>query len=236
MNAVCIISARGGSKGVPRKNIRKLGDKPLIAHSIDIAKNSKLFKYVIVSTDDKRIASIAKKYGAYVPFMRPKRLALDTTPLESVLIHALKKLKSIGLDFETFVIRDCTVPFIDEKDMKGAMKLFEKSNCDGVFAAIRAHPNPYFGMMEINSRGYLQISKSLKNDITRRQNAPTVYAIDGLFILKVDKFLKTRKIFMSKTIPYEITKAHGHMIDFPIDFKIAEYLYNLKKESLLDKY
>jgi CMP-N,N'-diacetyllegionaminic acid synthase len=229
MNAICIISARGGSKGVPYKNIKKLGDKPLIAHSIETAKNSKLFKYVIVSTDDKKIASIAKKYGAYVPFMRPKKLALDSTPLESVLLYTVKKLKSMKLDFDTFMIKDCTVPFIDEKDMQGAMRLFKKSNCNGVFAAIRAHPNPYFGMMEINSNGYLQISKSLKQTITRRQNAPVVYAIDGLYILKVDIFLKTSKIFMSKTLPYEITKDHGHMIDFPIDFKLAECLNDLKK-------
>ena len=229
MNAICIISARGGSKGVPYKNIQKLGNKPLIAHSIETAKNSKLFKHVIVSTDDKKIASIAKKYGAYVPFMRPKKLALDSTPLESVLVYTVKKLKSMKLDFDTFMIKDCTVPFIDEKDMQGAMRLFKKSNCDGVFAAIRAHPNPYFGMMEIDSKGYLQISKSLKQNITRRQNAPVVYAIDGLYILKVDRFLKTSKIFMSKTLPYEITKAHGHMIDFPIDFKLAECLNDLKK-------
>lgn len=229
MSAICIISARGDSKGITGKNIKKLGNIPLIAHSIQTAIDSKLFKHVIVSTDDKKTASIAKRYGAYVPFMRPKKLALDSTPLESVLIYVIKKLKSMNLDFDTFTIKDCTVPFIDEKDMIGAMRLFKKSNCDGVFAAIRAHPNPYFGMMEINSKGYLQISKSLKNDITRRQNAPIVYAIDGLYILKVDKFLKTGKIFTSKTIPYEIAKAHGHMIDFPIDFKIAECLIHLKK-------
>jgi len=227
MNAICIISARGKSKGIPQKNIQKLGGKPLIAHSIETAINSKLFKHVIVSTEDEKIASIAKQYGAEIPFMRPKRLALDSTPLEYVLIYVLKKLKSMDLDFDTFAIKDCTVPFIDEKDMKGAMKLFEKSNCDGVFAAIRAHPNPYFGMMEINSKGYIQISKPLKNDITRRQNAPHVFDIDGLYILKVNRFLKTTKIFMSQTISYEITKVHGHMIDF----KIAECIYNLKKES-----
>ncbi len=228
MTAVCIISARGGSKGIPRKNIRKLGGKSLIVHSIETALKSKLFTKVIVSTEDKKIATIAKKYGAEVPFMRPKKLAQDSIPLEPVLIYTLKKLKTMGQVFDTFAIKDCTVPFIDEKDLKGAMKLFKKSNCNGVFTAIRAHPNSYFGMMEINTKGYLQISKSLKKNITRRQDAPIVYDIDGLYILKVDKFLKTKKIFMPKTIPYEISKIHGHMIDFPVDFEIAECIYKLK--------
>ena len=230
MNAICIIFARGGSKGVPNKNIRILGNKPLIAHSIESAINSKVFQEVIVSTEDEKIAKIAKKFGASVPFMRPKKLATDNIPLEPVLIHVLKKLKQMKLSFDTIAIRDCTVPFIDEKDLRGAMKLFKKSNCNGVFAAIRAHPNPYFGMMEINSKGYLQISKPLKKNITRRQDVPIVYDIDGLFILKIEAFLKTKNIFLSKTIPYEISKMHGHMIDFPIDFKIAESIHKLKKE------
>ena len=234
MKSICIICARSGSKGVPNKNIRILGSDPLITHSIKSALASKIFNHVIVNTDNIEIAKIAKKYGAEVPFMRPKKLAQDSTSLESVLIHGIKKLKSLRFEFDNFTIRDCTVPFIDEHDIKGAMQLFKKSNCDGVFAAIKAHPNPYFGMYELNSKGYLRISKSLKKEITRRQNAPIVYDIDGLYILNVKKFLETGRIFTEKNLPYEIPKSHGHMIDFEIDFKIAECLYNLRKQSLLN--
>ena len=95
MKPVCIIPARGGSKGVIKKNIRHIGGKPLIYYTIKSALDSKIFSHVIVSTEDKKIAAIAKKYGAEVPFVRPKSLAVDNTPLEPVLLHTIKKTKFI---------------------------------------------------------------------------------------------------------------------------------------------
>ena len=94
MKSLCFIAARGGSKGVPRKNIRMLGNKPLIAHTIEKSLDSKIFSNVIVSTEDNEIAGIAKKFGAEVPFMRPKKLALDTTSMVEVMIHGINKLHS----------------------------------------------------------------------------------------------------------------------------------------------
>ena len=123
---ICIIPARAGSKGVQKKNIRTIGGKPLISYTIKSALDSKIFSHVIVSTDDKKIAAIAKKCGAEVPFMRPKYLATDNIPLEPVLLHTIKKLNSSGIFFDIFVLRDCTVPFIDANDMKGAIKLLKK--------------------------------------------------------------------------------------------------------------
>ena len=96
---VCIIPARGGSKVVPKKNIRLIAGKPLIYYTIKSALESKIFSHVIVSTEDKKIASIAKKYGAEVPFMRPTNLATDRTAMEPVLLHAIKKLNSLPLDY-----------------------------------------------------------------------------------------------------------------------------------------
>ena len=227
---VCIIPARGGSKGVPKKNIRLIAGKPLISYTIESALKSKIFSHVIVSTEDKKTAAIAKKYGAEVPFMRPKYLAADNTPLEPVLLHAIEKLNSLGIFFEIFVLRDCTVPFIDVNDMKGAIKLLKKSDCYSICASVKAHPNPYFQMWELDKKGFLKISKTMNKTITRRQDAPTVYIIDGLFVLWTKKFLKRRKILPSKMLPYEISKEHGHMIDFEFDFKVAELLFNHKKK------
>ena len=228
MKPICFIPARGDSKEIPRKNIKPLGGKPLIAHTIESALRSNIFDHVIVSTDDQEIAQVSKQNGAEIPFMRPKELANDTTSTDAVLLHGIKQLYSLGYQFEILVLRDCTVPFITEDDMKGAIEVLQKSGCDGVFAAIKAHPNPYFGMMEINSKGYLEISKSLDRQITRRQDAPVVYEVDGLFVINVKRFLCNEKMFTSKILPYEISKEHGHMIDFEFDFKIAELLCNDK--------
>ena len=112
--------------------------------------------------------------------------------------------------------------------MKNALDLFCKTECDAVFAAIRAHPSPYFGMMEIQEDGYLVKSKIPKSDVTRRQDAPIVYNVDGMFILNVEHFLKTKKISSGRIIPYEITKEHGHMLDFEFDFRVAELLIEKK--------
>ncbi|MDC0884181.1 acylneuraminate cytidylyltransferase family protein [Nitrosopumilus sp.] len=232
LKPICIIPARGGSKGVKRKNIRVLGKKPLISHTIKSALESDLFQDVIVSTEDAEIAEIAEKYNAKIPFMRPKKLAKDATTTEEVLLHTIKELRDLKYDFNTIMLRDCTVPFIDIQDMKKALQIFYKNKCDAVFASIKAHPNPYFGMMEIKKNGYLVQSKIPKSNVTRRQDSPIVYNVDGMFILNVKHFLKTKKISSGKIIPFEITKEHGHMIDFEFDFKIAELLVNSRKNKI----
>jgi len=224
MKPICFIPARGGSKNIKRKNIRLLGNKPLIAYSIESALASKLFSHIVISTEDEEIARIAMEYGAEVPFVRPKKYALDNTSNDEVLYRGLLELQKLGFTFEVVMLRDCTVPFIDENDMEGALNLLEKSDCDAVFGAIKAHPNPYFGMMEMDSNDFLVQSKVSNQLITRRQDAPIVYDIDGMFVVKSQQFLKSKKIISGKIMPYEISKEHGHMIDFEFDFKVAELL------------
>ena len=112
MNVVCIIPARGGSKGVPKKNIKKINGKPLLGYVIESALKSKIFSHVVVSTEDNEIAKIAKKFGADVPFKRPKSLASDYAPMDKVLLHAVKTLYKLDYDFDIFVWRDATTPFI----------------------------------------------------------------------------------------------------------------------------
>ena len=229
MKVVCIINARGNSKGLPGKNIRMFGDKPLIAHTIESAINSKICDRVVVSTDDEEIAEISREYGAETPFMRPKDLANEFVHPEKSLVHAVEEIISSGYQFDITVMRDCTEPFIDEDDIINAVELLKKTNsCYGVQAVHKAHPNPYFGMVELNSHGYLESSKIPDKPITRRQDAPIVYARAGLFVYFTDKLLKERKMFTPHLIPYEIPQEHSYMIDNEIDFKIAEIFYNLK--------
>ncbi|MCV0366623.1 acylneuraminate cytidylyltransferase family protein [Nitrosopumilus sp.] len=228
MKPICFIGARGGSKGVPRKNIRKIAGKPLIAYTIQSALKSKLFSHVFVSTEDKEIASIAKKSGAEVPFSRPKHLATSQIGFAPVLFHGIKKLFSLGYDFETLVLRDCTAPFIRNIDMENTIKLLEEKKPHAVFGVYRQHFNPYFNMFELNSHGFLKLSKTKGNRPRSRQEAPPIYQMTGLDTFNVEKFLKYKKIILPKILPYEIPPETGIMIDTELEFKTVEMIIQKK--------
>ncbi len=221
---ICIIGARGGSKGVPRKNIRKLYNKPLIGHTIESALSTKIFDHVVVSTEDKEIAKISKKFGAEIPFMRPKKLATDKSGMLDVLLHALKKFEMLNYQCDILVSRDCTVPFIRKKDIVMAVNLLKKQKSDAVFGVYKQHLNPYFNMVEKRSNGYLKISKKPGGSIKRRQDAPIVYQLNGLMIFNTKQFLKYKNAFMPKILPYEIPPATGLMIDTEAEFQFAEMI------------
>ena len=224
MKPICIIAARGGSKGVPNKNIRLLGKKPLIAHTIESAIKSKLFSSVIVSTENKKITNIAKKYGATVPFYRPKKLATDNASMDDVLLDVIKKLKLLEYEFEVVVNRDCTAPFIQNSDIKASINLLDRKKCDAVVAGYNTHLNPYFNMMEKNASGYLEFSKKSKKKIESRQNAPVVYQLTGLQTFNVKQFLKYKRIYMPKILPFEVLPETGLMIDTEFEFQIANQI------------
>ena len=225
---VCFIGARGGSKGVPNKNIRRMGDKPLIAHTIESALSSNLFSHTIVSTENEKIAKIAKKYGASIPFLRPKKLATDNASFNDVLLHGINQLKLLKICPEIIVIRDCTVPFITNKIIKNSIILLKKEKCDVVCSAYRQHHNPYFNMMEKKNNGFLKFSKKMPHKIKNRQEAPVVYQLNGLFVIDVKKFLKHKTIVMPKILPYEIPAEMGLMIDTEFEFQIADMIAKKK--------
>ena len=224
MKPICVIAARGGSKRVPKKNIKMLAGKPLIAYTIESALDSNIFGSVVVSTEDNEIARVSKRFGAEVPFMRPKNLATDTATTDDVLIHSVKKLRSLGHKFEIMVNRDCTVPFIASKDIRHSIKLLKEKNCDIVCGVYRQHHNPYFNMMEPNSKGFLRFSKTQGMKNTNRHNMPTVFQLNGLAVFYIEKLLKYRKLYMPKALPYEISPETGFMIDTEFEFKVAEMI------------
>jgi len=228
MKPICLIAARGGSKGVPRKNIRMLLKKPLIAYTIEKSLDSGIFSHVIVSTEDEEIAKISKQYGAEIPFLRPKNLAKDTTGMADVMIHAVTKLNSLNYNFDVFVNRDCTVPFIQNKDISSSIKLLKKTNCDAVYGVYVQHFNPYFNMMEIGKNGYLEFSKKMKVKPTRRQDAPKVFQLNGFFTYNTKRFLKFKNQYPPKGLPIEIPPETGIMIDTELEFKIVEMMMKQK--------
>lgn len=227
-NIICHIAARGGSKGVVNKNTRLLGKKPLIAYSIETALDSDVFDHVIVSTEDNKIAKIAKEFGAEVPFMRPKYLATDSASMSNVIEHTILKLRKLGFSIDTIVNRDCTVPFISSKDILGALSLFHKTSCDLVCSVYKQHHNPYFNMVEKNKHGFLRFSKKSNIKIQTRQSAPEVFQLNGLFVINACRFMKYKKIYMPKILPYDIPIERGLMIDTEFEFKIAEFIVEKK--------
>ena len=228
MKTICFIAARGGSKGVPRKNIRPLLKKPLIAHTIEKSLDSEIFSHVVVSTEDPEIAKISKQYGAEVPFMRPKNLAQDKTGMAEVMIHGINKIQSMGYKFDFFVNRDCTVPFIRNSDIKSSIKLIKKTNCDAVYGVYVQHFNPYFNMMEMSQKGFLEFSKKMKVKPTRRQDAPKVFQLNGFFTYNTKRFLKFKNQYPPKGLPLEIPAETGIMIDTELEFKIVEMMMKQK--------
>ena len=228
LKSICFIGARGGSKGVRGKNIRRMGNMPLIAHTIKTSLESGIFKHVIVSTENNEIARIAKKYGAEVPFVRPKKLATDTAGMVDVMVHGINELKEQGYNFDILVNRDCTVPFMRNIDVKGAITLLNRKKCDAVYGVYKQHFNPYFNMMEMNSNGFLKLSKKMKERPKSRQESPIVYQLNGLFVYDVEKLLKYKTAILPKSLPYEIPLESGLMIDTELEFKIAEMMLKHK--------
>ena len=174
-----------------------------------------------------KIAKIAKKYGAEVPFLRPKRLAGDNTPMHMVLEHSIKKLFSLGYIFEVFIFRDCTVPFISNKSIIGAIKLLNKKKCGLVMGVYNQHLNPYYNILEKDSKGFLKVCKKPKKILRSRQEAPTVYQGNGLFVYNVKKFLQSNTAsgnHQAKAIPYEIPNETGLMIDTEFEFNLAKLM------------
>ena len=224
MKPICFIGARGGSKGVPGKNTRLLAGKPLISYTIESALKSNIFQAVVVSTEDENIMKIAKSYGAEVPFIRPKELATDDASMDDVAVHGIRNLYSLGYKFDILVNRDCTVPFIRNEDIANSIRLLETKKCDAVYGVYKQHLNPYFNLMEPDSEGFLKVSKKLPKEIKRRQEAPVVYQVNGLFAIYTEKLLEYKSFDVPRVLPYEIPPETGLMIDTEFEFQIAEMI------------
>lgn len=232
MNVVAIICARGGSKGVPRKNIRLLRGKPLIVHTIEVAGKCKLIDRVIVSTDDPEIAKIASVNGAEIPFMRPKELALDNAPKLPVLEHAIHFLESKLAYFPDIIVDlDPTSPLRTEKDIENCIRMVEEEGVDNVFSVTEARRNPYFNMVEIINNK-VQLVKKPTRPLSGRQEAPRVYDMNAsIYVWKRDALMNNVSIFLEHTKVYIMPKW-AMDIDNETDFEFVEFI--LKKEGCMN--
>ena len=224
-----IITARGGSKSIPRKNIKDLGGKPLIVWTIEAAKNSGIFDRIILSTDDEEIAEVSKKFGAEVPFMRPAELAEDTTPHMPVLKHAVKWLKqNENYEPDYVAILQPTAPFREPRHFKEAFELLEKTDADSVLGVreIPLHFNPAWAY-RADENNFLKLFVSegpLKKRIMRRQNLSPAYTHNGaVYIFKTGLLFGSEPNFYGeKVVPYVMDAASSVNIDGVDDWEEAE--------------
>ncbi|MDD5168739.1 MAG: acylneuraminate cytidylyltransferase family protein [Syntrophales bacterium] len=221
---LCVIPARGGSKGVPRKNIKHLAGKPLIAYSIEQAMQSSYIDRVIVSTEDEEIAAIAKKYGAEVPFLRPVELAGDDISTIDVLLHAMDWIEKQGkYPFDILTLLHTTAPLRWVSDIDACIKLLIDTTADNVFSVADAHRNPYFNMVECDAEGKIKLVK--KSTFSTRQAAPKVYDLNAsIYAWWKDILKKEKKVFLNKSKIYVMPKERSVDIDDDLDFRIAEFL------------
>jgi len=233
-NALCVISARGGSKGVPGKNIIKINDKPLIAYAIEKAFALNIFDHIVVSTDSLKISEIAKEYGAEVPFIRPDDLSNSTVGKFDVWKHALINCEKIyNKKFQIYVDIDCTNPLITLDDINGTLKKFYEleendQRPDAVFNVSHARRNPYFNLVEEDINGVLHISKSIgESPILARQKAPKVYEhVAGTYVLNTDFLKKANHLLEGRSFGYIISNDKAFDVDSKLDLIIIEFLMN----------
>jgi CMP-N-acetylneuraminic acid synthetase len=228
MKYIALICARGGSKGLPKKNIRLLNGIPLMAWSIKIAKKIDRVSSVIVSTDSEEIANIAIDYGAQVPFIRPKELALDDSPEWLVWRHAINYLESQQNEIDNLLVLPATAPLRSIKDVNNCIDEFEKKDVDSIITVSEAKRNPYFNMTTNDDKGYSSIL--INNDgVTRRQDAPKVFDMTTVaYVVKSEFIKKYNGIFEGKVRSVCIPEERAIDIDTMLDFKIAEYLISSK--------
>jgi len=215
------IFARGGSKGIPGKNIRPLGGIPLIGHAIKAGQDSGLLDRIIVSTDDEAIADTARQLGAEVPFMRPAELAQDTSPEWLAWRHAVDAVD----DFDLFVSLPCTAPMRNGDDVRRCIETFEAGNCDVVITAREAERHPSFNMITVDDAGYAAIAMPSDTDIVRRQDAPTVFDMTTVCYVTTPDFIRQNNgVFQGKVKMVKIPPERAVDIDTELDFDFAEFL------------
>ena len=223
------ICCRGGSKGIPGKNIRLLNNVPLIAYTIQTASSSKLLNDVIISTDDKAIADVAVKFNAQVPFLRPADLATDTASKWPVFIHVVEWYeKNMNTLVDYIVDMDVTVPLKKSIDIDGAIKMaLDNIDVDVVITGYEPERNPYFNMMELDTNGYAEIVKKPSVPIVRRQDAPKVYSLSpAAYVIKKSALYNYSHWSKAKCKIYPMPRERAIDIDTPIDFRIVEMLMN----------
>ena len=227
MSTICTICARGGSVGVPRKNVRVLRGKPLIGWTIDQALASPSIDRVFVSTDDTEIMRIAEDFGATVPYRRPDDLAGSSAAKLPVIRHLVEQVESTGVPIDRIVDLDPTSPLRSHDDIEGAIAMLDEST-DAVITGYPSDKNPYFNMVEEKVDG--RYGLVVPGDVTSRQAAPQVFAMNASIYVWHRRSLD-KGLWDGNTRLFEMPRDRSVDIDSELDFKIVELLMAAREED-----
>ena len=221
MKTLYIIPARGGSKGIPGKNIKPLAGKPLIAYSVEVAQQLAPDCDICVTTDDLEIIATVENMGLKVPFVRPAELATDHSGTYEVLLHALNHYEQHGISYDRIVLLQPTSPFRTVDDVNNCLKLYTP-DIDMVVSVKQASATPYYNAFETAENGFLHISKG-EGNYTRRQDAPPVWEYNGaVYVINTQSLRKMPLNKFPRRRMCEMSAEHSIDLDTPTDWLIAE--------------
>ena len=225
-SCTCIVPARGGSKGLPGKNIKMLCGKPLIAYSIDVARAFADDKNICVSTDSEEIKQVVEQYGLKVPFLRPDYLATDTATSDDVLIHAVNYYREqYGRTFKILLLLQPTSPLRTKEDVEGAIRLY-RDDIDMVVSVMKSHAPAV--LCHDDEQGYVQLTYNKK--ALGRQQLPDMYEFNGaVYVMSVDALLEKKMAGFTKIVKYVMSKEHSIDIDDIYDFLQVESILKYSK-------
>lgn len=224
-NPLFIIPARGGSKGIPRKNIKEFCGRPLIAYSIDVALALAPKSHICLSTDDEEIAAVGRSLGLDVPYMRPDTLATDTAGSREVIIDAMDFYSSMGCRFDCVVLLQPTSPLRTVGDTRRAIELYTP-DIDMVVTVKEAACNPYYNCFETDDKGFLHISKG-DGSLTRRQDAPSAWEYNGaVYVINPESIRHLPLGLFPHRVPSPMPAERSVDLDTPLDWVVAETIYN----------
>lgn len=226
MRSICTICARGGSKGVVGKNARELLGKPLLAWTIEQAKQTGLFEAIAFSSDSDQLLQTALQSGADIAVKRPDAMATDTAPKIPAIRHCLEQaIARTGMTPEVFVDLDVTSPLRLASDIAGAVELLHRSGARSVITGAPARRSPYFNLVEERSDGSVGLSKSADPPVVRRQDAPRCFDMNAsIYAWRVAPFLENPAVFYPDTRLFEMPEERSVDIDSNLDFTLVELL------------
>ena len=221
-----IIPARGGSKGIPRKNIKPLASIPLIHYSIAVARQLSPDDHIIVSTDDDEIAQVARQTGLPVPYMRPAHLATDTAGSREVILDAMDYADSCSIKYDNVVLLQPTSPLRTVDDVKACLNLYS-DDVDMVVSVVEATANPYYNCFETDQEtSFLRVCKG-DGQYTRRQDVPKVWEYNGaVYVINPLSIRKMSLGEFTRKVPCEMPRERSVDLDTPLDWAIAEVVMN----------
>lgn len=230
-DVLCTICARGGSKGVKNKNIKELCGKPLIAYTIEAARECGLFEHIVLSTDSDEIADVALKFGAEVFFKRSAELSSDSAgKIPAIRDAFVRSEEHFGREFAYLIDLDATSPLREPSDIANAFSQFLRDKNDNLITAMPSRRSPYFNLVEIDESGKVVLSKPLPSAVLRRQDAPKSYDMNAsIYIWRRDTILRENSVFLAKTGLYVMPEIRSIDIDCELDFEFVEFL--MKKRS-----